>query len=195
MNRQNDSIGIDHRKRIPHIIMSMFSSAYSPHTFFRSRPVLTKMSRQHCFQDLNDGDEMISTSTIHKSPQHSPKLSPRRQILPTPPPPPPLVLESIVPPSDRTVWSSSSTRSVHKRPSHSCIRKSRYTRSCSAIDDVSRLDDIMSVEQAGCRIKKRSVSFDGEVSVFEFDDKKLYSEEGREDVSIFDQLSWSKLFL
>jgi hypothetical protein len=54
----------------------------------------------------------------------------------------------------------------------------------------------MSAEQVGGRIKKRSVSFDGEVSVFEFDDKKLYSEEnGREDVSIFDQMAWSKLFL
>ena len=177
--------------------MSMFSSAYSPHTF-RSRPVLTKTSRQYCFQDLNDdGDETMST-TIHKSPQHSPKLSPRRQILPTPPPPPPLALESIVPPSDRTVWSSSS-RSIHKRPSHSCLRRSRYTRSCSAIDDASRLDNITSTVQAVGRIKsikKRSVSFVGEVSVFEFDDKKLYSEEnGREDVSIFDQLAWSKLFL
>ena len=176
--------------------MSMFSSAYSPHTF-RSRPLLTKTSRQYCFQDLNDGDEMILTSTIHKSPQHSPKLSPRRQILPTPPPPPPLALDNILPPSDRTVWSSSlsRSRSVHKRPSHSCIRKSRYTRSCSAIDDASRPDNITSTVQEGGRIKKRSVSFDGEVSVFEFDDKKLYSEEGREDVSIFDQLAWSKLFV
>ena len=94
------------------IIMSMFSSAYSPHTF-RSQPILTKTSRQYCFQDLNDGDEMMSTTIHKKSPQHSPKLSPRRQILPTPPPPPPLAL-------DRTVWSShsSSSRSVHKRPSH-----------------------------------------------------------------------------
>ena len=193
MNRLNDS-NIHHRRiQHKHLIMSMFSSAYSPHTF-RSRPILTKTSRQHCFQDLNDGDEMMSTSTIHKSPQHSPKLSPRRQILPTPPPPPLLALDSILPPSDRTVWSSSSTRSVHKRPSHSCLRRSRYTRSCSAINDASRLDDIMLAEQVGGRIKKRSVSFDGEVSVFEFNDRN-YSEEGREDVSIFDQLAWSKLFL
>jgi len=165
MNRQNNSIILIISKEYHSIsiIMSMFSSAYSSHTF-RSRPVLTKTSRQHCFQDLNDGDEMISTSTsttIHKSPQHSPKLSPRRQILPTPPPPPPLALDNIVPPSDRTLWSSSSTRSVHKRPSHSCIRKSRYTRSCSAIDDASRPDNIISTVQVGGRIKKRSVSFDG----------------------------------
>ena len=191
MNRLNDS-NIHHRRiQHKHLIMSMFSSAYSPHTF-RSRPLLTKTSRQHCFQYLNDGDEMILTSTIHKSPQHSPKLSPRRQILPTPPPPPPLALDNIVPPSDRTVWSSS--RSVHKRPSHSCLRRSRYTRSCSAIDDADNIAAAASTIQAGGRIKKRSVSFEGEVSVFEFNDRN-YSEEGREDVSIFDQLAWSKLFL
>lgn len=107
--------------------------------------------------------------------------TPRRQILPTvvtPPPPsavPTRELPRVVALREQTQRPWSSTTTLLKRPTHSCLRPSRY--SCSMIDerelahqhqDETSEDAAAAIAARAALSRSKSVSFYSQVSVFEF---------------------------
>eukprot|EP00985_Skeletonema_marinoi_P004549 scaffold1977_cov250-Skeletonema_marinoi.AAC.6 len=134
--------------------------------------------------------------------------TPRRQILPTvvaPPPPPPRNnvqdLPRVANPlREQTQRKWSSTTALIKRPTHSCLRPSRY--SCSMIDerelaqqqhqDTPKVHENAAAASAiaarAALSRSKSVSFYSQVSVFEF---VKYSK-GMEDAR--PSKDWSKYF-
>jgi len=151
-------------------------------------PKASRITRKTSIDDMSIGYQAVTT----------PPASTRRQILPTPPP------QQLKPYNSPTQskqdqlshnvvsrggggdrnWSSTGEL-PSRRPSQSCLRKTRYS-SCNAIDDAELLRQLHEEDQKGMPLKKsRSVSFYSEVSVFEFNVVKdeIKSQEG-----------WSKYF-
>ena len=148
-------------------------------------PKASRITRKKSIDDMSIGYQAVPT----------PPSSTRRQILPTPPPqqlkPYPtqskqdqLSHNVVSRGSGERNWSSTGEL-LSRRPSQSCLRKTRYS-SCTAIDDAELLRQLHEEDQKGMPLKKsRSVSFYSEVSVFEFNVVKdeIRSQEG-----------WSKYF-
>ncbi len=126
-----------------------------------------------------------STIEYGKNKRPSSHCTPRRQILPTVAPPPPTPSSNVsqiqrVAPllgeHSQRKWSS--TTALIKRPTHSCLRPSRY--SCSMIDErrLSQQQDEKKKKNAhedatiAARSRSKSVSFYSQVSVFEFVNSK-----------------------
>lgn len=151
-------------------------------------PKASRITRKRSMDDMSIGYQAVPT----------PPASTRRQILPTPPP---QQLKPYNSPAQSKQdqlshnvvsrdggrernWSSTGEL-LSRRPSQSCLRKTRYS-SCNAIDDAELLRQLHEEDQKGMPLKKsRSVSFYSEVSVFEFNVVKdeIKSQEG-----------WSKYF-
>ena len=149
-------------------------------------PKASRITRKTSIDDMSIGYQAVPT----------PPTSTRRQILPTPPPQQlkPYPAQSKQDQLSHNVVSrngcgernwSSTGELPSRRPSQSCLRKTRYS-SCNAIDDAELLRQLHEEDQKGMPLKKsRSVSFYSEVSVFEFNVVKdeIRSQEG-----------WSKYF-
>lgn len=141
--------------------------------------VSTKTSRRPSVDD--------STIDYGRNKKRPGASTPRRQILPTvvapPPPPPPAVAASELPHvvtlrGGQTQRPWSSTTALIKRPTHSCLRPSRY--SCSMIHEreLAQQQHQDTSEDAAATAaaiatraglsRSKSVSFYSQVSVFEF---------------------------
>jgi len=164
-----------------------------------------KMVDAKAFRRPSIDDSTITYSRDKKNPSAS---TPRRKILPTVVAPPPqpappatnthnvrdLQLQRVAL-REQTQRPWSSTTALIKRPTHSCLRPSRY--SCSMIDErelAQRRDAsedaaaaVIAARAAMCRSK--SVSFYSQVSVFEF----VKYGKGAEDVR--PSKDWSKYFV
>lgn len=168
-----------------------------------------KMVDAKAFRRPSFDDSTINYGRDKKNPSAS---TPRRKILPTvvaPPPPPaaPAIkydarVSRVAPLREQTQRPWSSTTALIKRPTHSCLRPSRY--SCSMIDERKLAqhrrdasEDAAATAAAAIAARaamsrSKSVSFYSQVSVFEF----VNYGKGVEDVQPSKDWSkdWSKYF-
>ena len=153
----------------------------SPKTDKISPPTAMSKERKSSFDD---------TSIKYSTPTR-PRTQ-RRQILPTPPPP--SVSSSLTIPRSRPQaqmllsprgWSS--TSALLKRPSQSCLRKSRYSSFSGVVDTGVGEEENGSHNNHEDELKKENrtsrVSFYSQVSVFEYHEQIQRSQKG-----------WSKYF-
>lgn len=161
------------------IIHHPASTTVSPKTDKISPPTARSKERKTSFDD---------TSIKYSTPTRP--HTQRRQILPTPPPP--SVSSSLTIPMSRPQaqlllsprgWSS--TSALLKRPSQSCLRKSRYSSFSGVVDtgvgeeeNGSHDDELKKENRTSSR-----VSFYSQVSVFEYHEQIQRSQKG-----------WSKYF-
>lgn len=149
---------------------------------------MAEPSGEQPYQELSraSGDDLIDYRPSLKNSHNAPlTTAPRRRILPTPPPPtaiPPLISMSrlLSPPRStrgpygERPWSSTTALLVNDgrggvvcTPSHSCLRKPRYSFSCQELAAVATEAGAQEVDPTSSMC--RSVSFHSEVRVVEYD--------------------------
>jgi len=172
---------------------SQHYSSRSPRCIFQRSPFLitnndelmSRLSTLPMLDSISSAHKIGMKQEVSTSSKISPPSPPqmRRRILPIPPPPPQLVTTTttIPPTEDIKIQQSNSSK---RRPSGSCLRRSRYSFPSELSEIAARnVDYVLS--------DSKSVSFYSQVSVLEFDNDE---DADMKDCSSSSNESWFKNF-